>query len=402
VSEQGSEQVFSGLKVADFTWAAAGPIMTKQLADNGATVVKIESRRHPDSVRLGGPFAGDKPGLDRSGFFADFNSSKLSLALDMTRPEAREVALRLAAWADVVADSFRPGVLDRWGIGYEALCAVNPRLIMVSSSLYGASGPWKDHPGYGAQGAALAGIHGLTGWPDCPPAAPKGAYTDSITPRYGLAALVAALIHRDRTGVGQRIELSQIEAGVEFLAPELLRLQVTGEEVVRRGNRGEGALVHGVYPCAGEDRWIAIEVRERSEWDGLTAILGELGEPGLRGGADSGADIDTRIAAATARHDPFALAAKLQASGVPAGVVNRGSDLLSDPVLRERGHFWPLEHPEMGTVSYNGPAYRFSDTPTRLTNAAPCLGADTDHVLRELLGYTDAETAALRDQGILN
>lgn len=387
------EQVFSGLKVADFTWAAAGPIMTKQLADNGAVVVKIESRRHPDSMRLGGPFTGDIPGIDRSGFFADFNSSKLSLALDMTRPEARAVALRLAEWADVVADSFRPGVLDRWGIGYDALRRVNPKLIMVSSSLYGASGPWKDHPGYGAQGAALAGIHGLTGWPDRPPAAPKGAYTDSVTPRYGLAALVAALIHRERTGEGQRIELSQVEAGVEFLAPELMRLQVTGEEVTRRGNRGEGSLLHGVYPCAGEDRWIAIEVRDRAEWDGLVGVLGEPGDPG---------HADEQVAAATARHDPFELAAKLRAAGVPAGVVARGSDLFDDPVLAERGHFRPLPHPEMGTVGYNGPAYRFSDTPTVLTRAAPCLGQDTDDVLRGLLGYSATEIAGLRDQGILH
>lgn len=383
-------KIFEGLKVADFTWAAAGPIMTKQLADNGATVVKIESRAHPDSVRLGGPFAGDQPGINRSGFFADFNSSKLGLALDMTRPEAHEVALRLAAWADVVADSFRPGVLDRWGIGYERLREVNPRLITVSSSLYGSSGPWKDHPGYGAQGAALAGIHGLTGWPDRPPAAPKGAYTDSITPRYALTALIAALIHRDRTGEGQNIEMSQIEAGVEFLAPELIRFQVAGEEVVRRGNRGDGPLLHGVFPCAGQDRWIAIEIRTGPQWDALAGILGDVRPD------------DESVAALTAGRDPFDLAAKLQAAGVPAGVVARGSDLLADPVLRERNHFWSLEHPEMGTVEYNGPAYRFSETPSELTSAAPCLGADTDHVMSDLLGYSAEEIAGLREAGILN
>jgi benzylsuccinate CoA-transferase BbsF subunit len=387
-----AEQIFTGLKVADFTWAAAGPIMTKQLADNGATVVKIESRRHPDSMRLGGPFAGDTPGIDRSGFFADFNSSKLSLALDMTRPEARAVALRLARWADIVADSFRPGVLDRWGVGYDALREVNPSLIMVSSSLYGATGPWKDHPGYGAQGAALAGIHGLTGWPDRPPAAPKGAYTDSVTPRYGLAALVAALIHRERTGEGQRIELSQVEAGVEFLGPELLRLQVSGEEATRRGNRGEGALVYGVYPCAGEDRWLAIEVRHEHEWAGLVKVLGALPGP----------DVDDQIAAVTADREPFELADELRAAGVPSAVVARGSDLFADPILAERGHFWPLPHPEMGTVGYNGPAYRFADTPTVLTRAAPCLGQDTDAVLTDILGYEQPEIAALREQGILH
>lgn len=389
-----SDQIFSGLSVADFTWAAAGPIMTKQLADNGATVVKIGSRTHPDSVRLGGPFAGDRPGLDRSGFFADFNSSKRSLALDMTRSEAQAVARDLTVWADVVADSFRPGILENWGLGWEVLHRINPGLIMVSSSLYGASGPWRDHPGYGAQGAALAGIHGMTGWSDRPPAAPKGAYTDSITPRYGLAALVAALIHRDRTGEGQHIELSQIEAGVEFLAPELIRLQVTGVEAARHGNRAEGALVHGVFPCSGEDRWIAIEAREPHEWNGLVSVLGDLDGPDE--------DLDERIATATAPCDAFDLATRLQSSGVPAGVVHRGSDLLRDPVLTERGHFRALPHPEMGTVSYNGPAYRFSDSPTRLRSAAPCLGENTDEVLRDLLGYDDERIDALREQGVLS
>jgi benzylsuccinate CoA-transferase BbsF subunit len=217
-----------------------------------------------------------------------------------------------------------------------------------------------------------------------------------VTPRYGLAALVAALIHRERTGEGQRIELSQVEAGVEFLAPEMLRLQVSGEEVTRRGNQGESGPVHGVYPCAGEDRWIAIEARDAAEWDALVEVLGDLGDPGDATG------LDARLAAATGSHDGFELTAKLRAAGVPAGVVARGSDLFEDPILRERNHFRPLPHPEMGTVGYNGPAYRFSETPTMLTRAAPCLGQDTDEVLRELLGYTEAEVGDLRGSGILH
>jgi benzylsuccinate CoA-transferase BbsF subunit len=176
-------QIFKDLKVLDFTWAAAGPILTKQFSDNGATVVKIESRKHPDSVRLGGPFKDAKPGINRSGFYADFNSSKLSVSLDPSTEEGRELVLRLVRWADIVADNFRPGVLDRWGLGYPVLREVNPAIIAIHSSLYGASGPWAELAGFGAQGAAVAGIHGLTGWPDCPPAVPKGAYTDSVSPR---------------------------------------------------------------------------------------------------------------------------------------------------------------------------------------------------------------------------
>ena len=176
------EGIFAGLNVLDFTWAAAGPIITKQLSDNGATVVKIESGSHPDSVRLGGPFKDARPGINRSGFFADFNSSKRSTAVNMGSAGGRELVLRMAAWADVVAENFRPGVMDRWGLGYERMREINPGLIYLSSSLYGADGPWSALAGFGAQGAAAAGIHGLTGWPDRPPALPKGAYTDSTVP----------------------------------------------------------------------------------------------------------------------------------------------------------------------------------------------------------------------------
>ena len=164
--------IFAGLKVADFTWAAAGPIATKQLSDNGATVVKVESFKHPDSIRLGGPFIDDKPGINRSGFFADFHSSKLGMSVDMSNPDAMEIIRPLIAWADVVAESFRPGVMAKWGLDFESLRKINPRIIMLSSSLYGADGPWARHPGYGAQGQALAGLHGMTGWPAPCPKAP--------------------------------------------------------------------------------------------------------------------------------------------------------------------------------------------------------------------------------------
>ena len=186
--------IFAGLKVADFTWAAAGPIVTKQLSDNGATVVKVESFKHPDSIRLGGPFTDDRPGINRSGFFADFHSSKLGMAVDMSHPRALEIIRPLIEWADVVAESFRPGVMEKWGLGYAELKKIKSDIVMLSSSLYGANGPWAKHPGYGAQGQALTGIHAMTGWPDRDPAMPKGAYSDSVSPRFALSALMAALM----------------------------------------------------------------------------------------------------------------------------------------------------------------------------------------------------------------
>jgi len=400
-----AEPIFSGLKVLDFTWAAAGPIATKQLADNGATVVKIESAHHPDSVRLGGPFKDDTPGIDRSGFFADFNSSKLSVALNMNHARALEIITPLVKWADVVTASFRPGIMERWGLSYERLKELNSAVVVVSSTLFGSDGPWSSYPGFGAQGQALAGFNHLTGWSDRPPVAPKGAYTDSIAARYTSAAIVAALIHRERTGAGQFVELSQIECGVQFLSAELLDYQLTGRAAMRHGNSDGRAIVHGVFPCRGEDRWIAIEVWQRSQWDACMTVLGTMNNAtGLRGeiAPDKDHDANAATVAKIAAHwDAFELAAALQRAGVPAGVALRPSDLLSDSILRERNHFWPLDHEEMGRLYYNGPAYRFQKTPTKLTKAAPRLGEDTDNVLMEILGL-DAETISeLRSSGLL-
>lgn len=401
------EGIFAGLNVLDFTWAAAGPIVTKQLSDNGATVVKIESGTHPDSVRLGAPFKDSKPGINRSGFFADFNSSKLSVAVDMRSAEGKELVLRMAARADVVAENFRPGVMDRWGLGYERLHELNPRLIYLSSSLYGADGPWSGLAGFGAQGAAAAGIHGLTGWPDRPPAVPKGAYTDSTSPRYAMSALAAALVWRERTGRGQWIELSQVESTVGILATQLLQYQLTGTTPGRAGNAAPGRRLHAVLPCAGDDTWIAVEARTDAEWKGLLGVLAGYGdtEPLRKLSAveslERAAEVERLAAAITAKADRFELMDRLQAAGVPSGVVLSGADLLADKRLRAHGHFWALPHAEMGTLDYNGPAYRFERTPSRLTSAAPLLGEHTDEVMRTVLGLDDAEIRRLHEDGVL-
>ncbi|WP_417626535.1 CaiB/BaiF CoA transferase family protein [Pararhodobacter aggregans] len=381
--------IFAGLKVADFTWAAAGPIVTKQLADNGATVIKVESFKHPDSIRLGGPFIDDKPGINRSGFFADFHSSKLGISVDMSNPAAIEIIRPLIEWADVVAESFRPGVMKKWGLDYASLKAINPRIVMLSSSLYGSEGPWARHPGYGAQGQALAGIHGMTGWPDRPPAMPKGAYSDSVSPRYALSALVAALIHREKTGEGQHVELSQIEATAQLLAPELLVYQVTGEEMTRAGDAKPGSVLHGVFPCQGEERWIALEAVTEAQARALQAILGL-----------DGLDTST-VAGATATRDAFALMAECRAAGVPAGVANKASDLLEDEVLNAHHHFWPLDHAEMGRLNYNGPAYRFEKTPSALRFASPRLGEHTEAVMTRVLGFGAGDIARFKAEGLL-
>lgn len=403
-----SSEALEGLKIADFSWAAAGPIATRMLADHGATVVRVESRAHIDSVRITGPFPGDKPGLNRSGFFADFNSSKYSLALNMARPDAAPVARRLIEWCDVVVESFTPRVMRGWGFAYDQIAAWKPDVIMLSSCMQGQTGPYRDYSGFGNQGAAIAGIHSVTGWPDRIPAGPKGAYTDAIAPRYAIAAILAALDYRDRTGVGQYIDLSQVEAAISgFFATEVLDYTVNGRLAEARGNRCANAAPYGAFPCAGADDWITIGIETDGQWAALRRVMGDpawarSGDLDDAAGRIANQDaIEERLAMWTRDWDAFELLAELAAAAVPAGVVQKARDLFADPQLAHRSHFRPLAHAEMGTVSYNGPAHELSETPAVLRWAAPLLGEHTRYVLETFLGYDAQTILGMTEAGLL-
>src|SRR5262249_41112030 len=194
--EPTADQPFSGIRVLDLAWVGVGPIVSRHLADFGATVVRVESSTRPDTLRLAPPFRDGVPGLDRSAFGAVYNTNKHGMALNLKQPKARELVLRLAAWADIVSDSMTPGSLARFGLGYEDLRAVNPDLIMYSTTQQGQTGPYRSFGGYGSHGAAAAGLLALTGWPDRAPAGPYGAYTDFVAPWFLFTALVAALDYR--------------------------------------------------------------------------------------------------------------------------------------------------------------------------------------------------------------
>jgi benzylsuccinate CoA-transferase BbsF subunit len=403
-----SSGALSDLKVADFSWAAAAPIATKNLADLGATVVRIESGVHIDSVRITGPFPNDKPGLNTSGFYADFNTSKYGVALDLSRPESRPVAERLIEWADVVVESFTPRIMAKWGLSYADIVTWKPDIIMLSSCMQGQTGPYRDYSGFGNQGAAIAGLHYLTGWPDIDPAGPKGAYSDAIAPRFSITSILAALDYRERTGKGQYIDMSQIETAISsFLVPEMLDYTVNGRLAHARGNRSSTAAPHGAFPCTGDDRWITIAVETDLQWEGLVAAIGDAAWvrdtrfASLAARRDHEDELEERLASWTRTLDAFEAVEMLQRHGVPAGVVAKAVDLFEDPQLAHRDHFWPLEHPEMGTYLYNGPAYRLSETPAIGRWAPPMLGEHTDYVLKELLGYSAAEIEALAAAGLL-
>jgi crotonobetainyl-CoA:carnitine CoA-transferase CaiB-like acyl-CoA transferase len=400
---------FAGLKVADFSWIGVGPISARYLADHGANVVRVESETRPDNLRGAGPFKDGVPGWNRSHFFAEFNTSKRGLLLDLRKDAAREVAKRLIAWADVYVESFSPGTLDKLGLGYEAARALNPGVVMMSTCLMGQSGPAAALAGYGYHAGAVAGFYEVTGWPDLPPDGPWMAYTDTIAPRFVAATLMAALDHRRRTGLGQHIDGAQLEMGLQFLAPEILELEATGFQAGRIGNRSREGAPHGVYPCAGEDQWCAIAIDTDEQWRALgRAMRGPVWEDtevdaALEHAAGRLAHqdaIDARLAAWTRPQDARALCARLLAAGVPAGVVQRSSDLLRDPQYAHRGFYRELVHSEMGPVPYAGHQFRIGGYPSGPRSAAPTLGEHSALVLQEL-GYGDDEVAALYAAGAI-
>ena len=395
-----------GLRVLDFTWYGVGPITTKYLADNGAEVIKVESRRHPDGLRLSPPFSGG-PGLNRSQYFGNFNSSKKSISIDMTTEAGRGLVRQLIPHCDIVAESFRVGTMERWGLGYEQLRELRPDLLYLATCLQGQTGPRAGFAGFGMQLAAIAGLYYLSGYSPEELTPPHGPYTDFIAPRFGCFALLAALDHRRRTGQGQLIDLSQLEASLHFLAPALTHYFATGVVAQPAGNRSPRYAPHGCYPCRDEDgreRWLAVAIENDQQWRSLLTVLGQAhGPPGLAAHAGRLAEpdaVDRYLGGLTAGHDAADLAAALQAEGVAAYPVQDCADLRADENLRAFGFFTELEQSEAGPMPYDGLAYRLDRTPGRQT-AAPSLGQHTEQVLSGLLGLSPAEIERLRETKVL-
>lgn len=386
-----------GVKVLDFAWVVATPWGSRYFADYGATVIKVENTAHVDMLRTTGPFKDHEPGPERSAAFATVNAGKLGLTLNLASAEGRELAKRLAAWADVVTESFAPGMMKRFGLDYESLKEVNPDLIMISSCLNGQTGPHAGLAGIGTMGMQLAGFGDLAGWPDRPPAGPAGAYTDYIAPKVICTAVLAALAERNRTGEGLYIDFSQAEGSQQFLAPALLDYFVNGHVLERRGNSSPDHAPHGVYPVAGEDRWVAIAAITDSQWQGLCRAMGrdDWAENGALAGVDGrlarATELDEGIAAWTASRDADAVEQALQAEGVPVHRVSKSEDLWSDPQIEARGHFVEVEHPEYGQVRVENSRMIFSGTPANVTRPGPTFGQDNEHILKDLLGCSDEE-----------
>ncbi len=395
-----------GIKVVDFTWSMAGPLAVKFLVDYGATVIHIESATHPEFLRVSGPYKDNIPGIDRSGYFAFFAAGKYSLALNLNHPEAHRVTRSLVEWGDVIADNFTPGVMARYGLGYEQVQPVKPGMITLSISQMGQTGPLSKVSGTGTNLVGMAGFTTLTGWPDREPIQPFGGYPDFVSGALSACSLLGALLYKRQTGKGQMLDVSQLEATSQFLVSSILNYTVNSEQEIRKGNHADNAAPNGIYPCRGDDRWCAISVVTEEDWSNFCQATGQASwvtNPlfsSFSGRKQHEKELDHLVAGWTAGFTPEQVMAILQQHGIAAGVVNSSRDLVNDPQLVARNTFWKLAHREMGDYLHLGELFRLSLTPAKAERGAPCLGEHTEYVCRELLKIPENEFTELLLAGV--
>jgi benzylsuccinate CoA-transferase BbsF subunit len=405
---QEMKDALDGVKVVQFGGYAAGPYIGKYLANFGARIVHVESWDRPDGFRLQyPPYKDGKVGLNRSGCFAIFGDSKSSVTLDLKSKAGVELAYKLTDWADIVIENMRPGTLARLGFGYDVLQKRNPSLILLSTSNMGQTGAHATQPGFGTQLSSLSGFTHLTGEPDGPPCLLYGPYIDFIAVAYGGAAVLAALDHRRRTKEGVHIDLSQYEAGLQFISGSLLNYDANGVIAGRDGNRDPSAAPHRCFPCR-DGMWCVISCWDDSEWERLCHAANQaawLADSRFRNCPDRKSHesiLNELVSAWTRNQHCDSLMRHLQNHGVHAGVVNTMRDLFSDPQIQSR-HIWQeLEHPEIGRQHYRMVSYDLSETPGRIRRPAPCLGEHNDEVFRKWIGLPEKDYKHYQEQGALS
>jgi crotonobetainyl-CoA:carnitine CoA-transferase CaiB-like acyl-CoA transferase len=389
--EHRERRALEGVRILDFTWVVAGPVATRILADQGAEVIKIERR---DSLDLGSR---------RGGFTGNLFRGKESTVINMADPRGRAIARELVKVSDVVIDNFSARVMHNWGMDYESIRTIKPDIIAVSMSGFGHTGPQKDYVSYGPTLQALSGYTLLMRHPEGEPAGWGYSYADMSGGYSGALAVLMALWRRKRTGEGQFVDLSQFETISSVVGPALLDMLVNQNRIAPHGNRSQEAPAapHGVYPCAGDDRWCAITIFTEDEWQAFRRVLGNpawttesrFASPQHRLAHHDA--LDRHVEAWTMQRAPEEVMTLLQQAGVPAGVVANGEDLDRDPQLRSRGYWARVKTPEGDEVVLDGTPVKLSATPGYVAAPGPLLAEHTESVLRRLLGYSDEQLAQL-------
>jgi crotonobetainyl-CoA:carnitine CoA-transferase CaiB-like acyl-CoA transferase len=428
----------SGLRILDFTRLGFGAQATLICGCLGADVIRVESTRHPDAIRVMPPYvpepgetgegfgaatlanATGAPSANRGGIFYKYNTGgKRSITVDARHPKGLALLKDLVAVSDVVTESFAAGTFVRWGLGYPVLKEIKPEIIYVSMSGFGHSGPDASHVTMGPTAQALTGLTFMVGLPDRPPAGWSFSYLDHVGGYLGAVAILAGLLHRSRTGQGQHLDVSQLEPSTALSGALLLDSILNHRPSRRPGFPTGNRRLHpptapgGAYRAAGTDSWIVISCRTEAHWDALVALMGRppwTADPRfstLEGRVDHADDLDAHLETWTSTRDRYEAMDLLQAAGVPAGVVQDAADRLhSDPQLAARGHYTPLSNSEVGPLPLEGVPFRMSATPPStgglIDRGPPCLGEDTSAILEQLLGLTSDDVSALADDGVLS
>lgn len=391
------------IRVLDFSWAAAGPYATELLGFMGADIIKIESRQRLDLARRG---FYQKAEPNTSTDFNDLNLNKRSLCINLSTPQGVDLIKQLVVHCDVVVENFRPGVMRRLGLDYETLSAINPRLIMASSSANGSTGPESAHAGYAGIFNAMSGVGHLTGYPDGPPTEMR----ISMDLRVGLSlafAVLAALFARRRNGHGQHIDLSSREAISCLVGHTLLHYTMTGESLDRRGNLSDHMAPHGCYPCIGDDKWVTIAVEKVQEWQGLCEVVGhpewihDDRFKHLQQRLDNRLELDALLSDWTQQHTPEEVTELLQKYHVAAYPCMDSAMLAASEHLQARGIFNQVDHPVLGHQTVIAPPWRLQQESNQPDRPGPLLGEHTEVVLRELLGLEPDTIKQLKQAGVL-
>ncbi len=388
------EEALADLKVVEFGAFAAGPHVGKHLCDHGAEVIHVESRTRPDGFRGNyPPYKDGLAGPERAGMFAMTHNDKLGVTLNLKTPGGLELARRLVDRADVVIENFTPSTISRLGLAYEECSGRNAGLVMLSTCNQGQTGPNAQRAGFGTHLTAMSGFIHLTGWPDRDPSLLWGPYIDYIAVAYGTVAILTALDRRLETGLGCHVDLSQYETGLQFMAPALLSYFASGEVAERAGNTDPSGRPHGVYRCAGDERWVALSAHDEAERERLRVLVGWPPEAG-------GEQVEAHLVEWVAGHTREGAVAELRVAGVHAAPVNDMRDLFEDPQLQAMGVWRRVHHPVIGEHAVEAPPFVLSETPARIQDPAPLLGQHNREVFCGLLQLSRDEFAEREAAGV--
>ena len=410
-----------GIRVIDHGIVYTGTAATTMLADMGAEVLRIESiqvlqpftrgfmARPPKSEATGLGYPDLDPGerpWDRWFQLHGLQRNKFGFTLDLSRPKGVDIYKRLVAKSDIVLDNFAAGVMDRMGIGYEALKAVKPDIIMVSASGFGATGPYKKYAAVGTSLGGMAGLASLRGYPedDILIRTPGPVWSDNVAAGTAVFAALTALYYRNETGKGQFVDLAQVETFLPHMGESLLEYTMNNRVPKPEGNDHPWMAPHGCYPCAGEDNWVVIAVSSDDQWEALCRIMGNPDwskEEKFDTALDrwkNRAELNRHISAWTVGYEKYDVMHMLQKEDLPAGPVVLSSDLYEDPHMKERGFLKEITHKATGTHRYPGMCFKYSKTPADIRIPANCLGEHNDYVYGELLGMSPAEIEELKKE----